>query len=96
MLLMGARFAEFCGWLFQDLGSPERALALTDMAMEYAQEIGDIRLTSYLCPARPTLWEKTASLATRLASLTLRFVASMHSRLSYAPSPSVRKHEPLQ
>ena len=45
---MGARFAEFCGWLFQDLGSPVRALTLTDMAMEYAQEIGDIRLTSYL------------------------------------------------
>ncbi|MFJ2861519.1 hypothetical protein [Kitasatospora sp. NPDC087314] len=48
ILAIGARTAEFLGWLNQDLGDFEQAMYWSDRAMEWAQESGDDVMTAYL------------------------------------------------
>ncbi|WP_282779956.1 hypothetical protein [Nocardia sp. CC201C] len=48
LLEIGARFCEFAGWLFQDSGDLKTALYWTNQAMDYAEELGDTHLISYV------------------------------------------------
>ncbi|MGL5826310.1 MAG: helix-turn-helix domain-containing protein [Nocardioides sp.] len=48
MLPVAARFAEFVGWLHHDVGNLAPALAWTNRACDYAHELGDARLISYV------------------------------------------------
>jgi hypothetical protein len=48
LLACGARYAELAGWLHQDAGNLDAALYWSDRAMEYAQELDDPRLVSYI------------------------------------------------
>ncbi|WP_330179629.1 hypothetical protein OHB26_24680 [Nocardia sp. NBC_01503] len=48
LLKVGARFSEFAGWLFQDSGDLKAAMYWTNQAMDYAEELGDTHLTSYV------------------------------------------------
>ena len=47
-LRLGSQFAEFCGWLYQDSGDYETAMYWTDRALEYAVELDDRRVISYV------------------------------------------------
>ncbi|MFE4973092.1 hypothetical protein ACFRAR_13380 [Kitasatospora sp. NPDC056651] len=48
LLTIGARTAEFLGWLNQDLGDFDQALYWSDRAMEWAQEAGDDVMSAYV------------------------------------------------
>lgn len=48
LLVLGCRYSEFAGWLWQDAGDPARAMNYTDRAMDYALEIGDVAEVSYV------------------------------------------------
>lgn len=48
ILGIGARTAEFLGWLNQDLGDFDQAMYWSDRAMEWAQESGDDVMAAYL------------------------------------------------
>ncbi|MET8622999.1 hypothetical protein ABZW30_04440 [Kitasatospora sp. NPDC004669] len=48
LLTIGARTAEFLGWLNQDLGDFGQALFWSDRAMEWAQETGDDVMAAYV------------------------------------------------
>ncbi|MFJ9456400.1 tetratricopeptide repeat protein [Kitasatospora sp. NPDC101447] len=48
LLTIGARTAEFLGWLNQDLGDFGQALYWSDRAMEWAQETGDDVMAAYV------------------------------------------------
>ncbi|MFC1416658.1 tetratricopeptide repeat protein [Streptacidiphilus cavernicola] len=48
MLTLGARSAEFLGWLHQDLGDFTNACYWSDRAMEWAQETGDDEMIAYI------------------------------------------------
>ncbi len=48
LLVIGARTAEFLGWLNQDLGDFDQALYWSDRAMEWAQEAGDDVMAAYV------------------------------------------------
>ncbi|MFI9326137.1 hypothetical protein ACIGZJ_01175 [Kitasatospora sp. NPDC052868] len=48
LLTIGARTAEFRGWLNQDLGDFGQALYWSDRAMEWAQETGDDVMAAYV------------------------------------------------
>ncbi|MBB5778664.1 hypothetical protein [Nonomuraea jabiensis] len=48
MLEVAARFAEFCGWLYQDSGDPECAMHWTNRALDYAQELADPQGVAYI------------------------------------------------
>jgi tetratricopeptide (TPR) repeat protein/DNA-binding XRE family transcriptional regulator len=48
LLIVGARYAEFAGWLYQDAGNAQAAAYWTDRAMEWAHEALDHVLVSYL------------------------------------------------
>ena len=47
-LRLGSQFAEFCGWLYHDSGDYESAMYWTDRALEYAVELDDRRVISYV------------------------------------------------
>lgn len=47
ILLVAARFAEFCGWLYQDLGHTDSALYWTNYALDRAYELGNEQLIAY-------------------------------------------------
>lgn len=48
LLGIGARAAEFLGWLHQDLGDFDQAVYWSDRAMEWAQESGDDVMAAYV------------------------------------------------
>lgn len=47
VLAVGARFAQFCGWLYQDSGEPESAIFWTSRALDYACELDDPQFVAY-------------------------------------------------
>ncbi|MBA9004474.1 helix-turn-helix domain-containing protein [Thermomonospora cellulosilytica] len=47
-LSFGSEFIEFCGWLHQDAGDFKGAMYWTDRALEYAMELDDQRVISYI------------------------------------------------
>jgi transcriptional regulator with XRE-family HTH domain len=48
LLRVGARGAEFAGWLYRDAYRPHRALYWRDRAVEWAQESGDWAMQGYI------------------------------------------------
>ena len=47
-LRLGSQFTEFCGWLYQDSGDYQCAMYWTDRSLEYAAELDDRRVISYV------------------------------------------------
>jgi transcriptional regulator with XRE-family HTH domain len=47
-LRLASQFTEFCGWLYQDAGDYRCAMYWTDRALEYAVELDDPRVLSYV------------------------------------------------
>jgi hypothetical protein len=48
VLTVGARYAEFAGWLHQDAGNPQEAAYWSDRAMGWAQAAGNDLMVSYV------------------------------------------------
>lgn len=48
LLRLGARYAEFSSWLYQDVGDVRAALLWADRAMEWAHEAGDPVMVPYV------------------------------------------------
>jgi transcriptional regulator with XRE-family HTH domain len=48
ILTVAARYAEFCGWLYQDTGHEDSAIYWTNQALDYAHELDDARLIAYI------------------------------------------------
>ncbi len=48
LLALGARSAEFAGWLYRDIGAPDWADYWRDRAMEWAQTAGDTAMQGYI------------------------------------------------
>ena len=48
LLAVGARSAEFAGWLYRDVGAPDWADYWRDRAMEWAQAAGDTAMQGYI------------------------------------------------
>ena len=55
VLRVGTRYAEFLGWLYQDSGDPVTAMKWTNQALDYAQELDDLVLTSYVQQRRSNI-----------------------------------------
>jgi hypothetical protein len=68
LLAVGARCAEFAGWLYRDLGVPELAMYWRDRATEWAQEAGDSAMQGYvLLKKSQAAWDQRD--ATRMLTL---------------------------
>jgi transcriptional regulator with XRE-family HTH domain len=48
VLRFASKFVEFCGWLYQDSGDYYCAMQLTNKASDYAAELNDPHVTSYV------------------------------------------------
>jgi hypothetical protein len=61
VLAIAARFAQFCGWLYQDSGNPESAGFWTNAALDYAQELNDPQTISYIMMRRSNIATESGS-----------------------------------
>lgn len=73
LLYVGARYAEFAGWIYQDVGALNSAMQMSSIALDFAQEVGDEMLISYILMRRSNIATdaKRPELALRLADSAL-------------------------
>ncbi|MGH3921682.1 MAG: hypothetical protein ACRDTT_02200, partial [Pseudonocardiaceae bacterium] len=82
LLTVGARYAEFAGWLHHDAGDTQAATYWTDRAMEWAQEAGnDVCVSSILTEkANQAKGQRDADRAISLARAAQRTIGSLPPR----------------
>lgn len=73
LLYVGARFAEFGGWIYQDTGALDTAMQLSNTAFDFAQESGDDTLGAYILMRKSNIATDAgrSDLALRLARTAL-------------------------
>lgn len=83
LLQVGARFCEFAGWLYQDSGDLSRALYWTNRTMDYAEELYDPHLRSYVLQRRSNIATESgyAAQGLGLANAALRGLAEIPPEL---------------
>lgn len=83
MLAIAARYAEFCGWLYQDSGHTDSALYWTDLALDYAHELDDTNLIAYVLHRKSNIVTEAGSPGhgLGLANAALKVVNSPPPRL---------------
>ncbi|RLK58688.1 hypothetical protein CLV68_3161 [Actinokineospora cianjurensis] len=80
LLRVGARYAEFAGWIYQDTGTLATAMQVSGEALDFAQEAEDDELASYILMRRSNIATDAGrhDLALKLANAAL----SQSNRLS--------------
>ncbi|MFB6830686.1 hypothetical protein [Streptomyces hydrogenans] len=83
VLRVGARYAEFLGWLHQDTGRTDDAMRWTRLAMEYAQELGDPMVIAYMLQRRSNIATEAghAGHGAGLALAALRYASELSPRV---------------
>lgn len=73
LLYVGARYAEFAGWIYQDAGAPNSAMQMSSIALDFAHEVDDEMLISYILMRRSNIATdaKRPELALKLADAAL-------------------------
>ena len=73
LLYVGARYAEFAGWVYQDTGALNSAMQMSNNALDFAQEADDEMLISYILMRRSNIATdaKRPELALKLADAAL-------------------------
>ncbi len=73
LLYVGARYAEFAGWVYQDTGALNSAMQMSSTALDFAQEAEDEMLISYILMRRSNIATdaKRPELALKLADAAL-------------------------
>jgi tetratricopeptide (TPR) repeat protein len=73
LLRVGARYAEFAGWIYQDTGALNSAMQMSSIALDFAQEAEDEALISYILMRRSNIATdaKRPELALKLANAAL-------------------------
>lgn len=82
-LNVGSEFLEFCGWLYQDAGDHKTAMYWTNRAQDYALELGDPRVTSYILMRKSNISTdlRDPELALSLAESALKYADALTPRL---------------
>jgi tetratricopeptide (TPR) repeat protein len=82
LLQVGARYAEFAGWVYQDTGALNSAMQMSCVALDYAQEVDDEMLISYILMRRSNIATdaKRPELALKLADASLDKAAHLPPR----------------
>ncbi|MFD8755645.1 hypothetical protein ACFV0O_32410 [Kitasatospora sp. NPDC059577] len=94
LLTIGARTAEFLGWLNQDLGDFDQALYWSDRAMEWAQEAGDDVMAAYVLfrKSNQATAQRSAQKAVSLARAAQRAVGATHRIRALAAQQEAQGH----
>ncbi|MFJ4090001.1 hypothetical protein ACIPYS_00310 [Kitasatospora sp. NPDC089913] len=94
LLTIGARTAEFLGWLNQDLGDFDQALYWSDRAMEWAQEAGDDVMAAYVLfrKSNQATAQRNAQKAVSLARAAQRSVGATHRIRALAAQQEAQGH----
>lgn len=73
LLALAARYAEYLGWMYQEFGQDETALAWTDRAVHLADHAGDDEMSNHALVRRSlfSLYEGEAAETIRLAELAV-------------------------
>lgn len=80
LLHVGARYAEFAGWIYQDTGALNSAMQMSSIALDFAQEAGDETLISYILMRRSNI-----ATDARRPELALKLADAALDKASYLP-----------
>jgi tetratricopeptide (TPR) repeat protein len=82
LLYVGARYAEFAGWIYQDSGALNSAMQMSSVALDFAQEMGDDTLCSYILMRRSNIASdaRRPELALKLADAALNEATNLPPR----------------
>lgn len=82
LLYVGARYAEFAGWIFQDAGAISNAMQMSNAALDYAQEADNEGLSAYITMRRSNIAAdaKRPELALKLIDAAMRNETNLTSR----------------
>lgn len=82
-ILLAANYTEFCGWLYQDSGDYPCAMFWTDRALEYAMELNDHQLVSYILMRKSNIATESGQpgYALGLANAALKQSSALTPRL---------------
>ncbi|MDA3647044.1 transcriptional regulator [Saccharopolyspora indica] len=94
LLVLGARYAEFAGWMAQESGEDEAALWWTDHAVELAEAGGDRSLAAYSLVRRAlvTLYREDAQQTIALARRAQRTAGASARVLGLAAQREAQGH----
>ncbi|MGD3107559.1 helix-turn-helix domain-containing protein [Streptomyces sp. YGL11-2] len=83
VLRVGARYSEFLGWLYQDTGDSQSAMLWTNRALDYAYELDDPTLSSYILQRRSNIAGEAgqAGYAQGLANAALKHASKLPSQV---------------
>jgi tetratricopeptide (TPR) repeat protein len=83
LLYVAARFAEFTGWLYQDIGDTRAAMQWSNTAVDLAQEAGNTHLVSYTLMRKSNIAGDVgkADLVIKFARAALQKARSLTPRL---------------
>jgi transcriptional regulator with XRE-family HTH domain len=83
ILSIAARYAEFCGWLYQDSGRTDYATFWTEQALDYAHELGEANLIAYILYRKSNIVTEAGSPGhgLGLASAALKTAKSLPPRI---------------
>ncbi|MBV8993225.1 MAG: hypothetical protein JO287_05890 [Pseudonocardiales bacterium] len=81
LLVVGARYAEFAGWIYQDTGALNSAMQMSSIALDFAQEAGDEILMAYISMRRSNI----ATDAKR-SELALKIVDTALDKATHLPA----------
>jgi len=82
LLYVGARYAEFAGWVYQDSGALDSAMQMSNVAFDYAQEASNEAQSAYILMRRSNIAAdaKKPELALRLIDAAMKDNAQLSSR----------------
>lgn len=82
LLYVAARYAEFAGWIYQDAGALSSAMQMSSSALDFAQELDNERLISYILMRRSNIATdaKRPELALKLAGAAVDKVTCLSPR----------------
>ncbi|MFD7163114.1 helix-turn-helix domain-containing protein [Streptomyces violascens] len=80
---VGARYAEFLGWLHQDTGDSQSAMLWTNRSLDYASELDDPTLSAYVFQRRSNIAAEAgqAGYAVGLANAALKHARELPSQV---------------
>ncbi|HEX5115157.1 MAG TPA: hypothetical protein VFW65_08160 [Pseudonocardiaceae bacterium] len=83
LLYVGARYAEFVGWLYQDTGSLDTAMQLSNAGLDFAEETEDDSLAAYVLMRKSNIASDAGrpDLALKLVNTALRRAAILSPRM---------------
>ena len=95
LLYVGARYAEFAGWVYQDTGALDAAMQMSNTALDFSQEAGNEAFGAYVLMRKSNIATDAgrSGLALKLANAALSSAERLSPRMRAVVLPQVSRSD---